>query len=161
MDEMEQAIVEEIEHEFSKIIKRSALKSKPKHTLAELLAEKSFHKLKELAKLHSIPRYSVLKKEALISMLEKVLTEADRIEMCLFMADDYSLEELISLSKASQLEWSATTCARLDFYAVLGVIQVFYFEDKFLAVMPVEIREIVETVCTPSFMKRKSEIACC
>ncbi|WP_409969146.1 SEC-C metal-binding domain-containing protein [Bengtsoniella intestinalis] len=151
MNEIEQVI----EQEFSKTVKRIASKSPPKHTLAEILIDKTLNKLKELAKLHRISKYSTLKKDSLVSTLANALVELDRIETFLFMSDDGNLNELIELSKVSQLECSAITCAKLDFYMMLGMVEIYYFESKFIAVMPTEIRQIVEKVCTKDFMKKK------
>lgn len=144
----------ELQREARQAAKRAAIKSNPKYTLLEMLEERSVSKLKQMAKMHRVPRYSVMKKEELVSTLQESLQDSDRVKAILSVTEEAE-PLLIALSKTKQVICEVDTCAQLGFCVATGFVQIYYFADTFTAVMPCEIQKQVKKVNTPQFREER------
>lgn len=157
-EEMYRFSKEEFEKKVYFFSKRKAIKAKPEYTLEEILNKKTAGSLKSIAKLNLIQKVYSFKKKEVISILLTELIKKQRIEAALISVDSKELKEIIKISEVDKFECTAMYIMELGFFVDIGIIYLYYHEDKFFLVMPTEIKEIVKEIYNPSFIKAQKRI---
>lgn len=138
-----------------KQIKSKAVKSAPKFKFMEILQDKSLNKLKKIAKTLGIHRYSVIKKEELIEEIYKIIINSDIIEIFLKLCNAVEFENLRKLANVDKIEDDIFIFARLEFFFSIGIVEIYFYDNKFSYVMAKEISERINKICTKKFIKEK------
>ncbi len=141
---------------FTKEAKSNAVKSAPKYGFEEIYLEKSLNKLRKLAKLHNVKNYTKMNKEELVCGIKEQLLSFERLRELMFMYKKDLLDKFIELSLVPSIEISP-----YDYYdnilsIKLGVAELYFFEDKFIVVIPTEIREMIKGAYSKEFIDTKS-----
>lgn len=150
-----QEIMNEIEDIDYITANELATKALPKYTFAEIYSCKSLTRLRELSKFHRISGYSKMNKSELISALEDILTETWRMEQLLFMSDIEMFSAFLEVVNSKELECNTVVCNFLYFFARSGLVEIYFYDNKFIAVVPLELKVTFETLCQNGLIERK------
>lgn len=149
--EIEQAIL----HEIDNIAMKQVVHSKPLFTLEDMLLSKGITKLRKLGRIHRISCYTKMDKNELSSSIAKELSNIEYLQEILMMIDSAAFEEFCIAAKTQQYICTGVTCAKLDFLKALGIAELYYFDNSFIAVIPCEIKDNFNNLVASQFIDKK------
>lgn len=122
-----------------------ALHTQPKTKLEEVLFLKTVSELKEIAKSFSVPKAYKLVKAELVDALVDVLTSEENLINIIenFSTDEYKFFHDVYTHGSDEHLIPPTSYSTAH---SLGLMQVFYCDDKLHYIIPDEIREVYKTI---------------
>ena len=151
ISEIEKAVLKEIDN----IAMKQVVHSQPLYTLEDILLSKTITKLRELGRIHKIPRYTKMDKDELVSSIVKEISNIEFLQEILMVIDYAEFEEFCAAAKTSQYICTGVACAKLDFLKALGITELYYYDNNFIAIIPREIKDIFNILVADGFVNKK------
>lgn len=133
----------------------NAINGEMKTKLVEILPILTKQRLSSLASTYNIPGRSKMNKQELADNLFDYLTDAERLEETLFIAESKEWEIFQQLFRDSFLQDHSIAYGRYAFLMERGLIYSFYIEDEIYFVMPDEIKQAYNSIDHKLFVKTR------
>ena len=142
------AIVHEVNIENSE-------KQRPVYTLSEMLSTKSITTLKELCKLYMVRGFSKMNKQEIIIALIEKLTDSNILMEFLLILEPFEWEMFKKVVKNKQVIDNNLFSDNYRMLLILGIMNIYYFENNFHYVIPIEIQKIYKDLEKIGFPEEK------
>lgn len=151
ISEFEKAVLEEIDN----IAIKQVIHGKPLFELEDILLNKTITNLREIGRINKIRRYTKMNKNELVSNLVKEISDIEYLQEMLMIIDSAAFEEFCIAAKSPQYICTGVTCAKLHVLKAFLIVELYYFGNNFIAVVPTEIKNNFNTLVANGFIERK------